>query len=190
MKHLFLIAVLLLSSTTAFSAYYFRSGEMEVIGTENAFISLTAGFGLLALIVVLGLYLWNNSHSMWFVSPTINGWGTTLLCIIPTIGISTVIVGEFIGALCGMFRNLVNLLYALLLGLIVFLICRAVYLEVMDLVALMILSLSGAVFRSSSDTGTLIDLTTGEFISGVTFSGNKAYSGNKTFTNDGSGFFE
>lgn len=158
--------------------------------TDSDLIGLIAGFIIIASLFGLVFYFWVNPHSMWFVSPSIVGWGTTLLCIFPTFFFSMFFIGEFIGSIGGMFKNPTNFIGMLLFAAIVYLMCRAVYWEVTDLFAVLIFSLSGAGVRSSSEYGTLIDQTTGKTLTGVRFSGNKAHSGNRTFTNDGSGYFE
>lgn len=158
--------------------------------TDSALFGFLTGLLLIGLLVSLVLYLLNNPHSMWFVSPSIVGWGVTLLCIIPTFVVAMFLIGEFVGSLLGVIKNPMNIIGLLLLGAIVFLIFRAVYMEVADLFTVLIISLSGAGVRSSAEYGTLMDMTTGKVTTGVRFSGNKAYSGNRTFTNNGSGFYE
>lgn len=158
--------------------------------TDSALFGLLTGLLLIGLLVSLVLYLLNNPHSMWFVSPSIVGWGVTLLCIIPTFMVVMFLIGEFVGSLLGVIKNPMNIIGLLLLGAIVFLIFRAVYMEVADLFTVLIISLSGAGVRSSAEYGTLMDMTTGKVTTGVRFSGNKAYSGNRTFTNNGSGYYE
>lgn len=158
--------------------------------TDNDKIGLAAGIILIGMLFGLALYLYNNPHSMWFVSPSIVGWGVTILCIFPTFFIMMQIIGEFTGSFSGALEHPVNFIGLLLFGAIVFLMFRAVYLEVTDLITLVIFTLSGVGVRTSSEYGTLLDQTTGKMLTGVRFSGNKAYSGDRTFTDNGSGFYE
>lgn len=164
---------------------------------DNDVLGLVAGLSIFAFEGMLVWYLTNNPHSMWFVSPTINGWWYTILCIIPTWFVVFFLISEFSGSISGVFdgflntsERVVNILSLVLLGTLLFLMGRAIYLEVLDLVTIVIWSMSGVGFRSSEDHGTLVCQNTSKFITGVRFSGNKAYSGNQTFTDNGSGYYE
>ena len=160
------------------------------LASENGILGLIGGLSVFAFEGILIWYLMHNPHSMWFVSPSINGWGYTLLFIIPTWIVVAFFISEFIGSISGISKNIVNIIGAILLIVLLFFIGRAIYLEVLDLITLLIFALSGAGVRSSDEYGSLVGQATGKFITGVRFSGNKAYTGNRTFTNNGSGYFE
>lgn len=146
--------------------------------------------GFASFFGMLIYYFANNPYSFWFVTPTIGGWGLTLLCILPTLIIVFLLVGELVGSFIGIFSNPVNIIEFALMAALSYFLFRGVYLEVMDLAVPLLLALTGAGVRPTGDYGTLTNMATGEYITGVRFSGNKAYSGNRTFTNNGSGYFE
>ncbi len=173
-------------ATLAVAVLFWLGGAFFEDSTIMAIISLLA---MTALLIGIILYFIHNPHSMWFVSPTCNGWWYTILWILPTIVIAMLIFGEFVGSINSLFHNPINLIETILLGAILFFIGKAVYLEVLDMVGLMLLALAGAGARPSSEHGTLVDQATGETLIGVRFSGNKAYSDGRTFTNRGDGLF-
>ncbi len=156
----------------------------NLVGALLIFVGFASFFGMLIY------YFANNPYSFWFVSPTIGGWGMTLLCILPTLIIVFLLVGELVGSFVGIFSNPFNIIEFILLAILSFFLLRGVYLEVMDLAIPLLLTLSGAGARPSGEYGTLTNMATGEYVTGVRFSGNKAYSNNKTFTNNGGGFWE
>ena len=145
---------------------------------DSRFVGVLGIVAIAALTFYVIKYFWENPHSMWFVSPSVVGWFVSILCIIPLTLFAFKVVGEFVGSIISVFRNPVNLLGVVFWGAILFLLCRAVWMEVLDVVTVLIWSLTGAGLNSS-ETGTLVERSTGKAIHGVSFSGNQAFVGGK-----------